>query len=91
MDTFRESPAKPFIGIPIGVYNYNPDGFSKRNSSQSSWAFCIINTMKDFVFATISVVSSIISQCSEVRAIEKGIEYYVRNQLLYLIIEIDLL
>lgn len=73
----------------MGVYKCNTDGSSKENPGPSSWAFCVRDYRGNFKAATTSVTPNTNSLCAEARAIERGMEFCVRNQFLPLVIETD--
>lgn len=61
----------------------------KRDPGPRSWAFCIINDRGQFIYASADIIPTSTNLYVEAKAIEKGIDYCVNQNLLPLIVETD--
>lgn len=71
----------------LGTFNFNSGCASKGNPSLSSRTFCIRNKEGAFLYVEIGMLFNGINLVVEVVALRLGLEYYVKYNILPLILE----
>lgn len=73
----------------VGCYKCNSDGVSKGNSGPSAGGFCVRDWNGEFMYVASHRLGVKTSLEAETMAMEKGLQYYLSNQFIPVILETD--